>query len=59
MLTLANRIAAAIGWITLICSLLAAVGIGRFIWGFELGDELEVEHQPAALLVSAGADHGL
>lgn len=55
MLRLLNAAAAAVGWMTVIAALLAAVGVGRFIWGFELGDEPapEADQQPAALLASA------
>ncbi|TCP05729.1 hypothetical protein [Rubrivivax gelatinosus] len=55
MLKLLNAAAAAIGWLTVVAALLAAVGIGRFIWGFELGGEpaQEADQQPAALLASA------
>ncbi|MBK1613357.1 hypothetical protein CKO44_07720 [Rubrivivax gelatinosus] len=54
MLKLLNALAAAVGWATLVCVLLAAVGVGRFMWAFDLGGESmpEADHQPAALMAT-------
>ncbi|MGC4076244.1 MAG: hypothetical protein QM702_04280 [Rubrivivax sp.] len=56
MLRLLNAAAAAIGWLTLICALLAAIGLARFVWAFDIGPaEPDVRDQPEIVQLTDAA----